>query len=175
MRRSTKTNGSYSEILKDPRWQKLRLKIFERDGFKCVKCGSSKRELLVHHRWYPKGDPWDIEDEGLATLCRACHEEVTQLKKTIAEKLDINAYFYAIWMLDEMMFSPEKTKLVRSIVFSLHHLQEHFQFIDQLLGALHSLASDSFDAGMSYAQKQMESENQPETTNDLPNNDPKAA
>lgn len=30
---------SYAEKFKDPRWQKKRLKIMERDNWKCCECG----------------------------------------------------------------------------------------------------------------------------------------
>ena len=68
---------TYSEKLKDPRWQKKRLEIFQRDNFKCQCCRSVEKTLAVHHRWYLNGaDPWDYEDEALMTLCEECHEQV---------------------------------------------------------------------------------------------------
>jgi hypothetical protein len=65
---------TYSEKLKDPRWQKKRLEIFNRDNWTCLKCGSSTKTLVVHHLKY-KSDPWEIEDEFLKTLCEDCHNE----------------------------------------------------------------------------------------------------
>lgn len=65
----------YSEKLQDPRWQRVRLKVLERDGFKCLCCQSDKKSLQVHHLIYRKGDePWDAPPENLETLCRDCHE-----------------------------------------------------------------------------------------------------
>ena len=57
---------------KDPRWQKRRLEIMERDGFECVVCGDKESELHVHHKRY-RGQPWDAEDDDLQTLCVYCH------------------------------------------------------------------------------------------------------
>jgi hypothetical protein len=65
----------YAELLRDPRWQKKRLEVFNRDNFKCVKCGDDKSELNVHHYFYDGRDPWDYELQSLETLCRCCHEK----------------------------------------------------------------------------------------------------
>lgn len=67
---------SYSEKLLDPRWQQLRLRVFERDNWKCVNCGDSEKTLHAHHPVYhPRSEgPWDYEDEAIITLCKDCHE-----------------------------------------------------------------------------------------------------
>ena len=36
----------YSEKLRDPRWQKARLKVLERDNWTCVNCGETERTPL---------------------------------------------------------------------------------------------------------------------------------
>lgn len=70
-----KSDASYSEKLKDPRWQKKRLKILERDDWSCQLCKSKTETLHVHHRRYlPDTEPWDHPDELLLTLCDICHE-----------------------------------------------------------------------------------------------------
>jgi 5-methylcytosine-specific restriction endonuclease McrA len=64
----------YSEKLKDPRWQKKRLQILKRDGFKCMSCLSKIKMLSVHHKYYITGfDPWDYPNKSLITLCQDCH------------------------------------------------------------------------------------------------------
>lgn len=66
---------SYAELLRDPRWQKKRLEIMERDGFVCQICASKTNTLTVHHLYYEKGRmPWDYQDESLVTLCVDCHQ-----------------------------------------------------------------------------------------------------
>lgn len=75
-------NNSYSEKLKDPRWQKKRLLIFERDKWTCRCCGDNKTTLNVHHLTYA-GEPWECPDENLTTLCEDCHAIVS------TEKLDM--------------------------------------------------------------------------------------
>ena len=68
-------NPSYSEKLRDPRWQKKRLEIMQRDAFTCQECGAAEKTLNVHHCFYEYGkDPWDYPDSSLTTLCEDCHE-----------------------------------------------------------------------------------------------------
>ncbi len=63
----------YQEKLKDPRWQKKRLEIMERDEWKCKGCGDHEKTLNVHHINYT-GDPWEVEDDDAQTLCEDCHK-----------------------------------------------------------------------------------------------------
>lgn len=71
---------SYSEKLRDSRWQKKRLEIFNRDGFKCRSCQSEDETLCVHHLKYD-GNPWDVSNDDLVTLCETCHEIIEYGKK----------------------------------------------------------------------------------------------
>lgn len=70
---------AYADLLKDPRWQKKRLKIFERDKFRCKECGCEENTLHVHHIKY-FGKPWEAPDDFLVTLCQGCHEYEEHLK-----------------------------------------------------------------------------------------------
>lgn len=64
----------YKSQYLDPRWQKKRLKIFERDNFTCQKCFETDITLHLHHRRYLRdADVWDCPDELLITLCAKCH------------------------------------------------------------------------------------------------------
>ena len=71
---------TYSERLKDPRWQKKRLKILDRDKWTCQKCGDKETTLHVHHLKYNK-NPWDGNYKDLVTLCKDCHTAVEHFKK----------------------------------------------------------------------------------------------
>lgn len=64
---------TYGEKLKDPRWQKKRLEILNRDEFKCRACQSKTDTLHVHHLKYTD-EPWDAADVDLVTLCDVCHD-----------------------------------------------------------------------------------------------------
>jgi hypothetical protein len=79
---------TYWELLKDPRWQRKRLEVMERDGFACVYCDSAEKTLNVHHSYYERGNaPWEYPDSSLHTLCEDCHkiaqESLTQLHREI--------------------------------------------------------------------------------------------
>lgn len=64
---------TYAEKLKDPRWQRKRLEVFNRDNFTCRDCGVKDKPLHVHHCHYEKGDPWKTHSDFLLTLCEDCH------------------------------------------------------------------------------------------------------
>jgi hypothetical protein len=59
----------------DPRWQRLRLEIMQRDGFACVACGDAESTLHVHHKQY-HGELWDTPPADLQTLCESCHRDL---------------------------------------------------------------------------------------------------
>jgi hypothetical protein len=66
---------TYYQQLKDPRWQRTRLEIMQRDDFTCQQCGSKDQTLHVHHKHYTYGNaPWDYKPEVLITLCMDCHQ-----------------------------------------------------------------------------------------------------
>lgn len=67
--------ATYAEKLKDPRWQKKRLEILNRDQFTCKYCEETTKTLHVHHLDYnPNFNPWDIDISSLITLCEDCHK-----------------------------------------------------------------------------------------------------
>ena len=63
-----------------PHWARLRKEILNRDGRKCVKCGSSKR-LNVDHKVAIGNDGSKNDKDNLQTLCHKCHAA-----KTITDK-----------------------------------------------------------------------------------------
>jgi hypothetical protein len=76
---------TYKEQLQDPRWQKKRLEILNRDDFKCQYCKSGKITLHVHHLCYLKGlKIWEYDNELLITLCKDHHDLIHDLQKVIA-------------------------------------------------------------------------------------------
>lgn len=72
---------TYSEKLKDPRWQKKRLEILERYEWKCKLCRRSDLELHIHHKEYKSSrQPWEYEDNNFVSLCKICHKIVESRK-----------------------------------------------------------------------------------------------
>lgn len=97
-KRETMKYIDYRKSFKDPRWQKRRLKILERDDWKCQKCGNSEEMLVVHHKWYGNERdtesnefrwryPWEYDDGDLVTLCDSCHQEEHEELSTIEADL----------------------------------------------------------------------------------------
>jgi hypothetical protein len=79
---------TYAEKLKDPRWQKLRLKVLERDGWRCTHCDDAATTLHVHHKLYLRGrEPWDYDPSLLCTLCEPCHAIETESGRPCLERL----------------------------------------------------------------------------------------
>lgn len=64
----------YAEQRRDPRWQRRRLEILQRDNFSCQMCASEEKTLNVHHLYYISGrEVWNYPDWALSTLCEECH------------------------------------------------------------------------------------------------------
>lgn len=79
---------TYWDKLKDPRWQKKRLEILNRDEFRCVICGDDESTLNVHHGFYRKDlEPWEYPSESLHTLCETCHGQIKSEMQAVYEKL----------------------------------------------------------------------------------------
>lgn len=85
---------TYTEKLKDPRWQKKRLEILNRDNWRCcvTGCFETEKTLHVHHLDYISGkEPWDYPDEYFMTVCENCHEEISN-ERPVFEKQIIKEF-----------------------------------------------------------------------------------
>lgn len=108
--------SDYSKKLLDPRWQKKRLEILNRDNWCCQICGDDQNTLHVHHRRYiPNREPWDIPNELLATLCAACHESETNELEPAVHDL--------VAMVKEKFFSSS----VQQLAEAFHALEIHYE------------------------------------------------
>ena len=68
----SKRKTVYMQYLESSHWRKLRHEAFERDGYKCSKCGSSKT-LQGHHLKYRKPlESCTVED--IESMCIKCHK-----------------------------------------------------------------------------------------------------
>lgn len=73
---------TYSEKLRDPRWQRKRLEVCDAVGWKCEDCGAKDKTLNVHHCFYIKGlEPWEYEIELLMCLDEECHQRRQALEQ----------------------------------------------------------------------------------------------
>lgn len=61
---------NYEDFLKSEEWQQVSEMVKDRDGNKCVICGSTEN-LNAHHIGY-NGDR--LNEDDIVTLCNRCHE-----------------------------------------------------------------------------------------------------
>lgn len=69
----TKRKRAYLDYLESSHWKNLRREAFERDGWKCCRCGSPSR-LQGHHKKYGK-DLTKRTVKDIETLCENCHNQ----------------------------------------------------------------------------------------------------
>jgi hypothetical protein len=67
----------YGDLLRDPRWQRKKSEILQRDDFTCQLCADTETELQVHHKKYTGLKPWEYDDKELITLCITCHKKIS--------------------------------------------------------------------------------------------------
>lgn len=123
---------TYTEKLRDPRWQKKRLKVMERDGFACRDCGDDKSQLQVHHCFYDKGEPWDTADEMLLTVCSDCHERRGPLEADAKRMLS--------QIMVRLECAPQKGGALADFVLALSRVASDPCLIPEVTGA--STAAD---------------------------------
>lgn len=109
---------TYAEKLKDPRWQRKRLEILQRDDFTCRACGSRDNTLHVHHIRYFRGrNPWDYKEFYLVTLCEGCHEaeeaeiKAATCKRKANQESPRQSHFHSFaekQVVDDKELSPEE-------------------------------------------------------------------
>ncbi len=119
-----KTNKTYAEKLKDPRWQKRRLQTLERDDWKCAVCQSGDKTLHVHHMAYTK-EPWDAKEYELITLCEVHHEMMHKLIKisTCSDELSFVIDVWKSWhnTATRIMIAESKKPSIDNELFAPAH------------------------------------------------------
>ena len=94
------------ERLQDPRWQRKRLGVLERAGWKCEGCGTGEVNLQVHHGFYEReAMPWEYPDAALYCLCDHCHEKAETRKAEAYRELGLIAPWhqaYAVALLRDL-------------------------------------------------------------------------
>jgi hypothetical protein len=128
---------NYKDQLKNPKWQKKRLEIFQRDNFTCQLCGDTETELQVHHLKY-SGDVWNEPNENLITYCKHCHSIVTdyqkegQIVRAIMKmpcKDQITMYVYNDFSFDILLIDNLNDRFIRIETVIYIHERESFDKI----------------------------------------------
>lgn len=68
-------------VTRGPRWKTLRMAVLERDGFKCVDCGTSRGRLECDHIVPVRLRP-DLayDPDNCAMRCPSCHAAKTHVE-----------------------------------------------------------------------------------------------
>jgi hypothetical protein len=128
----------YYEKLRDPRWQRKRLEIMQRDKFQCRECKSESSTLNVHHFWYDKGaEPWEYDNGVLITLCEGCHKELHVRQDKFKKMFGISAYSQRlnILLLGSLMV-PEEAGIPPRIHWLVSSVAELLRSIVDLSAAI---------------------------------------
>lgn len=124
-----KSSREYGELLRDPRWQKLRLKILERDEWTCQICFDTATTLNVHHLDYRDGaKPWEYNHTELVTLCESCHKVETKIRFDDERRL--------LKALRRNFFSYEMEKIAVALEARIHGISHHPVLSDAIAHAL---------------------------------------
>ena len=131
---------TYQEKLKDPRWQKKRLEVFERDGWKCRKCARDDKTLNVHHIVYLSSkEPWEYNDNTLLTLCEDCHLEESNKDEQLIFEEGLGLVFRASGFFNKdihdiiSVFKYMKHYNPQDVLMVLQHLFTDQSLFDQQL------------------------------------------
>lgn len=109
---------TYQEKLLDPRWQKKRLEIFERDEWTCQVCHRKDKELHVHHLAYEQGrEPWEYPGDQLVTTCADCHEQAHVLFAEPEFKKQYRLLLIAVRCLAKQCSARQLERLHRAVMF----------------------------------------------------------
>lgn len=69
----------FHAAIKGKRWERVRRAVFDRDGWRCVDCGSAvglECDHIESLQSKPEQDPFDMAN--LQTLCSECHAAKTR-------------------------------------------------------------------------------------------------
>lgn len=81
---------TYAELLRDPRWQRKRLEVMNREDFTCERCRDKSKTLNVHHSYYERGNsPWEYPIESLHCLCESCHEIIQEMMTVLNREIGL--------------------------------------------------------------------------------------
>lgn len=136
-----KTNNvSYSHKLQNPKWQRKRLEVLQRDNFSCKICKENNSTLHVHHLKY-NGNPWESDLKELTTLCKDCHKLIHDLEdsgdtgwKLITKEIIYDQSCYYIFFEDVVLVKLTNESHIVSIEKkSIEYLSKKFNEINKLI------------------------------------------
>lgn len=141
---------TYSELLSDPRWQKKRLEIMQRDNFTCQHCGCTTQALHVHHKYYNSSLPWEYPDNAYITLCEHCHALEHDDKEMIFLIHELNELGFTNRMIEDIL----RDILVKLVYFNYpieeiekYYFDKKFYYLDK------NISIDNYICGIGYDEE----------------------
>ena len=101
---------NYNEFLKTEEWNQIAQMVKDRDGHKCVICGSTEN-INAHHIGYD-GDCLDEND--IVTLCNRCHECLHDGIETMREAVSGGVYKMLSEKLSDIVLDFYKRSFTKS-------------------------------------------------------------
>ena len=135
--------SKWSSAFRDSRWQQKRLKVMERDDWRCQSCGDKGEgiTLNVHHIYYERGKaPWEYEDDILITWCNKCHSARHKMQKQLLKHLSK----LTMWDLENI----EPILGCRGLLMSLGDMSAGPENIKFLLDTVSELTGEAYLRGL---------------------------
>lgn len=124
----------YQQKLLDPRWQKKRLTILNRDKWACKYCKDTDSTLHVHHLKYT-GEPWEAPDSDLVSCCEDCHFIIEDLKDlevlSIRKRVKKDILLFTVFWWNEQykysmsLYDKSDNKISHAVSISGHALSSY--------------------------------------------------
>ncbi len=112
------SNVTYSEKLRDTRWQLKADAVKRLAGFRCQDCGSRKL-LQAHHCWYRYGlEPWQYPLDAFRCLCAACHKRRPEMEhrvRTLMARLSTEELMAVREGLDRLLRVSDRDHAIESL------------------------------------------------------------
>ena len=115
---------TFKEQYTHPNWQKKRLEKLNESRFSCESCGTSDKQLHVHHCRYIKGRKiWEYETHELDVLCEGCHKEAHILKSTIEDAIFCDPNLDKVYLYGLLKGMTAPLFLNSSCAFQTHNIE----------------------------------------------------
>jgi hypothetical protein len=152
-------NKPYWQKLQDPRWQKKRLEIMNRAGFKCETCNDDKATLHVHHGYYEKGlELWEYDNATLWCLCAGCHQMTQDAMRDAQYELakfkpEEICTWVAPWLNEECKWNEGPRLSDLSNEARLHLGKKHDDFVKWMSVAIQHSPMELYDVLLNLYEK----------------------
>lgn len=150
---------TYQQKLKDQRWQKKRLELLNKAGWRCQSMGcefstEENRTLHVHHLVYLRGkDPWDYEDWAYMVVCESCHEVEQSLLEAAHLAIAQNPYLMQACSALSNLDSDTQLAISDALFGIVHSRPDARSHLLEILTHFEEFGRCYFSAGREFERK----------------------